>query len=90
MSVAELQELEEIKGLLAKGQQVGVLTHAEIASAIVFNAGVYGYHSGSDFWVGSRGETIVSVRQYLRMPPGPWRQPMPESFQPPIGTSRWK
>ncbi len=34
MSVAELQELEEIKGLLAKGQQVGVLTHAEIASAI--------------------------------------------------------
>src|SRR3954471_3889486 len=34
MSVAELQELEEIKGLLAKGQQVGVLTHAEIATAI--------------------------------------------------------
>src|SRR3954470_532708 len=34
MSVVELQELEEIKGLLAKGQQVGVLTYAEIASAV--------------------------------------------------------
>ena len=34
MSVAELQELEEIKGLLAKGQQVGVLTHSEIAQAL--------------------------------------------------------
>ncbi|MCW3006539.1 MAG: sigma-70 family polymerase sigma factor, partial [Solirubrobacterales bacterium] len=34
MSVAELQELEEVKGLLAKGQQVGVLTHAEISTAI--------------------------------------------------------
>ncbi|MEA2270718.1 MAG: hypothetical protein QOC64_3328, partial [Solirubrobacteraceae bacterium] len=28
MSVVELQELEEIKGLMAKGQQVGVLTFA--------------------------------------------------------------
>ena len=34
MSVVELQELEEIKGLLAKGQQTGVLTYAEIAIAI--------------------------------------------------------
>jgi RNA polymerase primary sigma factor len=34
MSVVELQELEEIKGLLAKGQQVGVLTYAEIAKAV--------------------------------------------------------
>jgi RNA polymerase primary sigma factor len=34
MSVVELQELEEIKGLLAKGQQVGVLTYAEIAAAV--------------------------------------------------------
>jgi len=33
MSVVELQELEEIKGLLAKGQQVGVLSYAEIATA---------------------------------------------------------
>jgi RNA polymerase primary sigma factor len=33
MSVVELQELDEIKGLLAKGQQVGVLTFAEISSA---------------------------------------------------------
>jgi len=47
MSVAELQELEEIKGLLAKGQQVGVLTHAEIATALseldVDEAGKYPY-----------------------------------------------
>ena len=34
MTVAELQELEEIKALVARGQQVGVLTHAEIATAV--------------------------------------------------------
>ncbi|MBA3861378.1 MAG: sigma-70 family RNA polymerase sigma factor [Actinomycetota bacterium] len=34
MSVVELQELEEIKGLLAKGQQTGVLTYAEIVTAV--------------------------------------------------------
>ena len=34
MSVAELQELEEIKGLVNRGQQLGVLTFAEIAGAI--------------------------------------------------------
>jgi RNA polymerase primary sigma factor len=33
MSPSELRELEEVKSLLARGQQVGVLTHAEIASA---------------------------------------------------------
>ena len=33
MSVAELQELEEVKALLAKGQQVGVLTFTEISAA---------------------------------------------------------
>jgi RNA polymerase primary sigma factor len=34
MSVAELQELDEVKGLLAKGQQVGVLSYAEITKAM--------------------------------------------------------
>jgi RNA polymerase primary sigma factor len=34
MSVAELQELEEIKGLMNRGQQLGVLTYAEIATAV--------------------------------------------------------
>src|ERR1017187_7316688 len=34
MSVAELQELEEIKGLVNRGQQLGVLTYAEIAVAV--------------------------------------------------------
>ena len=34
MSVVELQELEEVKGLVLKGQQVGVLTFAEIATAV--------------------------------------------------------
>src|SRR5687768_16945762 len=34
MSVAELQELEEVKLLLAKGQQTGVLTFAEVATAL--------------------------------------------------------
>ena len=33
MSVAELQELEEVKGLVTRGQQVGVLTFTEIATA---------------------------------------------------------
>ncbi len=33
MSVAELQELEEVKVLITRGQQVGVLTYAEIATA---------------------------------------------------------
>jgi RNA polymerase primary sigma factor len=33
MSGADLEELEEIKGLIARGLQIGVLTHAEIASA---------------------------------------------------------
>jgi len=34
MSVVELQELEEIKGLVTKGQLTGVLTYAEIAGAV--------------------------------------------------------
>src|ERR1035437_323611 len=34
MSVAELQELEEIKGLVNRGQQLGVLTYAEISGAV--------------------------------------------------------
>ena len=33
MSKAELQELEEVKGLIARGRRVGVLTYAEIATA---------------------------------------------------------
>jgi RNA polymerase primary sigma factor len=33
MSVAELQELEEVKGLIARGRRVGVLTRGEIATA---------------------------------------------------------
>src|SRR5438046_3089386 len=33
MSVAELQELEEVKGLITRGQQVGVLRSAEIETA---------------------------------------------------------
>src|SRR5258708_34145092 len=34
MSVVDLQELEEVKGLILKGQQVGVLTVAEIPTAL--------------------------------------------------------
>jgi RNA polymerase primary sigma factor len=33
MSVEELQELDEVKGLIARGQHVGVLTYVEIATA---------------------------------------------------------
>jgi RNA polymerase primary sigma factor len=32
MSAAELQELEEVKGLITRGRQIGVLTFAEIAT----------------------------------------------------------
>jgi len=32
-SASDLQELEEVKGLIRRGQQVGVLTHAEITAA---------------------------------------------------------
>ena len=32
MSVADLQELDEVKGLIARGLQVGVLTYAEVAT----------------------------------------------------------
>src|ERR1700677_3199760 len=34
MSVAELRECEEIKALMTRGDQVGVLTYAEISAAI--------------------------------------------------------
>jgi RNA polymerase primary sigma factor len=34
MLVAELQELEEVKGLVTKGQQLGVLTFGDVASAV--------------------------------------------------------
>src|SRR3954469_14237458 len=34
MSVAELQELEEVKLLVTKGQQTGVLTFSEVATAL--------------------------------------------------------
>ena len=33
MTVAELQELEEVKSLIARGQQFGVLTHNDVATA---------------------------------------------------------
>ncbi len=33
MSAADLAELEEVRGLIARGMQFGVLTHAEIAAA---------------------------------------------------------
>src|SRR5919204_6362928 len=34
MLVAELQELEEVKGLITKGQQLGVLTFGDVAAAV--------------------------------------------------------
>ena len=34
MSLADLQELDEVKGLVDRGQQLGVLTYAEVAHAI--------------------------------------------------------
>ena len=34
MLVAELQELEEVKTLVTKGQQLGVLTFGDVATAV--------------------------------------------------------
>ena len=34
MLVAELQEMEEVKGLITRGQQLGVLTFGDVASAV--------------------------------------------------------
>ena len=34
MLVAELQELDEVKNLINRGQQLGVLTFGDIASAV--------------------------------------------------------
>src|SRR4030095_16774070 len=34
MLVAEIQELEEVKTLVTKGQQLGVLTFGDVASAV--------------------------------------------------------
>ncbi len=34
MSVAEWQELEEVKGLMTRGQQIGVLTYGEVRTAV--------------------------------------------------------
>ena len=44
-------------------------------------------------WCASRKGASPAVissdcrRVYLRMPSGPWREPRPDSFQPPIGSS---
>jgi RNA polymerase primary sigma factor len=35
ISVAELQELDEVKGLISRGERVGVLTYSEIVTATV-------------------------------------------------------
>jgi len=34
MSIADLRELDEIKGLVDRGRQLGVLTHAEVSQAV--------------------------------------------------------
>ena len=34
MSLADLQELDEFKGLVDRGRQLGVLTFAEVAGAV--------------------------------------------------------
>ncbi len=48
MSVVELQELEEIKGLLAKGQLTGVLTYAEVATALAPQVFVSIHHNSAE------------------------------------------
>src|SRR4051794_8809747 len=47
---------------------------------------VYGYQVGSRL-PPKRVTTIDSGRVYFLIPYSPWRKPIPDSFQPPIGTS---
>ena len=39
------------------------------------------------FFMPRRVTTIACWEQYLRIPPAPWREPRPEAFAPPIGSS---
>jgi hypothetical protein len=63
MSVAELQELEEVKGLITRGQQVGVLTYAEIATATaeLGAAAIRGGCRVKVWWRDARGRVDVVV-----------------------------
>src|SRR5262249_16176411 len=47
----------------------------------------FGNQSGSAAGWGKRGERMESSRENLRIPLAPWRWPIPDAFQPPIGTS---
>ena len=48
---------------------------------------LYGYMKSS-FFIASFGVTTIACwEQYLRIPPGPWREPRPEALAPPIGSS---
>ena len=81
MSVTELQELEEIKGLLVKGQQTGVLTYGEVATAVaeldVDEADVEELHG---FLEKAEIELVEEVDPAIAgMPalPRPWARPPP-------------
>ena len=67
MSVAELQELEEVKNLLARGQEVGVLTFAEITKAVseldLDESDVEELHT---FFEGSEIELVEEIDPALR------------------------
>ena len=69
MSVADLQELEEVKLLVVKGQATGVLTYAEVATALAeveLDEGdieeLHGYFEKSEIEVEERGDPPTRPR----------------------------
>ena len=81
MSVVDLQELEEVKGLLLKGQQVGVLTFAEIATAVaeidLDEADVeelHGYLEKSEIELVEELDPALEAAQVERAPDGKGRR----------------
>src|SRR6266540_1636436 len=86
MSVAELQELEEVKVLIAKGQQAGVLTYAEVATALAEVdidesdiEDLHGFIEKSEIELVEDIDPAISANQEERAPDGKGRRRKPKA-----------
>src|SRR5919202_274982 len=68
MSVVDLQELEEVKGLLLKGQQVGVLAVAEIDLDETDIEELHGFLERSEIEIVEEIDPAVEAAQVERAP----------------------